>query len=76
MTAVSDCPSYGAISLGNLGDRIGRRRRLLWGAAAFGRASILAAFSRCAELLIASRAWPHIVVVHTGNCRRREAQFY
>src|SRR5262245_8738955 len=33
------------ITMGNLGDRIGRRRLLLMGAAAFGVASVLAAFS-------------------------------
>lgn len=44
------------IPMGNLGDRIGRRRLLLYGAAAFGFASVLAAFSRSAEMLIASRA--------------------
>lgn len=44
------------ITMGTLGDRIGRRRLLLIGAAAFGGASILAAFSPTAELLIASRA--------------------
>src|ERR671917_1788849 len=44
------------IPMGTLGDRIGRRRLLLLGAAAFGGASVLAAFSRSAEMLIASRA--------------------
>ncbi|HET7875964.1 MAG TPA: MFS transporter, partial [Methylomirabilota bacterium] len=44
------------ITMGTLGDRIGRRRLLLIGAAAFGAASVLAAFSRTAEMLIASRA--------------------
>ncbi len=39
-----------------LGDRIGRRRLLLIGAAAFGVASVLAAFSVSAEMLIATRA--------------------
>jgi len=34
------------ITMGTLGDRIGRRRLLLMGAAAFGVASILAAFER------------------------------
>src|SRR5215203_2539952 len=33
------------ITMGTLGDRIGRRRLLLIGAAAFGAASVLAAFS-------------------------------
>jgi DHA2 family multidrug resistance protein-like MFS transporter len=44
------------ITMGTLGDRIGRRRLLLMGAGAFGVASIMAAFSRSAEMLIASRA--------------------
>jgi DHA2 family multidrug resistance protein-like MFS transporter len=44
------------ITMGTLGDRIGRRRLLLTGAAAFGAASLLAAFSTSAEMLIASRA--------------------
>jgi DHA2 family multidrug resistance protein-like MFS transporter len=44
------------IPMGTIGDRIGRRRLLLIGAAAFGAASVLAAFSRSAEMLIAARA--------------------
>jgi len=44
------------ITMGTLGDRIGRRRLLLIGAAAFGAASLLAAFSTSAEMLIAARA--------------------
>lgn len=44
------------ITMGTLGDRIGRRRLLMIGAAAFGLASILAAFAPSAELLIAARA--------------------
>ena len=44
------------ITMGTLGDRIGRRRLLLIGAAAFGGASVLAAFSTSAEMLIATRA--------------------
>jgi DHA2 family multidrug resistance protein-like MFS transporter len=44
------------ITMGTLGDRIGRRRLLLTGAAAFGVASVLAAFSTSAEMLIAARA--------------------
>jgi DHA2 family multidrug resistance protein-like MFS transporter len=44
------------ITMGTLGDRIGRRKLLLIGAALFGLASILAAFSVSAEMLIASRA--------------------
>lgn len=44
------------ITMGTIGDRIGRRRLLLIGAAAFGLASVAAAFSRTASELIASRA--------------------
>src|SRR5207249_1103237 len=44
------------ITMGTLGDRIGRRRLLLIGAAAFGVASVIAAFSTTAEMLIATRA--------------------
>jgi MFS transporter, DHA2 family, multidrug resistance protein len=44
------------ITMGTLGDHIGRRRLLLIGAAAFGLASTLTAFAPTAELLIASRA--------------------
>jgi len=44
------------ITMGTLGDRIGRRRLLLTGAAAFGAASVLAAFSTSPAMLIASRA--------------------
>jgi DHA2 family multidrug resistance protein-like MFS transporter len=44
------------ITMGTLGDRVGRRRLLLVGAAAFGLASVLAAFSTSAEMLIAARA--------------------
>ncbi|GAB3955267.1 MFS transporter [Streptomyces sparsus] len=44
------------ITMGTLGDRIGRRKLLLAGAAAFGTASVLAALSTSAETLIATRA--------------------
>ena len=44
------------ITLGNLGDRIGRRRLLLIGAITFALTSVLAAFSTSAEMLIISRA--------------------
>ena len=44
------------VTMGTLGDRIGRRKLLLIGAAAFGAVSVLAAFSTSAEMLIASRA--------------------
>jgi DHA2 family multidrug resistance protein-like MFS transporter len=44
------------VTMGTLGDRIGRRKLLLIGAAAFGAVSVLAAFSTSPEMLIASRA--------------------
>jgi DHA2 family multidrug resistance protein-like MFS transporter len=43
------------IAMGTLGDRIGRRKVLLYGSAAFGCASVLAALSTSAEMLIAAR---------------------
>ncbi|WP_129668458.1 MFS transporter [Phytoactinopolyspora endophytica] len=43
------------ITMGTLGDRIGRRRLLLAGATAFSAASVLAAYSNSAEMLIATR---------------------
>ena len=44
------------VTMGTLGDRIGRRKLLLIGAAAFGGVSLLAAFSTSPEMLILSRA--------------------
>ena len=44
------------ITMGNLGDRFGRRKILLIGAVVFGAASVLAAFSTSPEMLIAARA--------------------
>jgi MFS transporter, DHA2 family, multidrug resistance protein len=44
------------VTMGTLGDRIGRRKLLLIGAAGFGAVSLLAAFSTSPEMLIASRA--------------------
>jgi len=44
------------ITMGTLGDRIGRRRLLLIGAAAFGAVSVVAAFVTTPTALIASRA--------------------
>lgn len=44
------------ITMGTLGDRIGRRKLLMVGATAFGIASVLAAYSTSAEMLIAARA--------------------
>jgi DHA2 family multidrug resistance protein-like MFS transporter len=44
------------ITMGTVGDRIGRRRLLMIGAGAFGVGSVLAAFSTSAGMLIATRA--------------------
>ncbi|OLT26062.1 MFS transporter [Nocardiopsis sp. CNR-923] len=44
------------VAMGSLGDRIGRRRILLAGAAVFGAASVVAAYAPNAEVLIAARA--------------------
>src|SRR5687767_13034286 len=44
------------ITMGTLGDRIGRRRLLMFGAGAFGVASLVAAFSTTPGMLIAARA--------------------
>jgi MFS transporter, DHA2 family, multidrug resistance protein len=43
------------LTMGALGDRIGRRRLLLAGAGAFGAASVLAAYAPTAELLVLAR---------------------
>lgn len=44
------------ITMGTLGDRIGRRKILMIGATAFGAASVFAAFATSAEMLIFARA--------------------
>ncbi|MER7788944.1 MFS transporter [Streptomyces sp. NPDC097640] len=44
------------ITMGSLGDRIGRRKLLMIGATAFGAASVAAAYANSAEMLIAARA--------------------
>mgnify|MGYP001386897727 CR=1 FL=1 len=44
------------VTMGTLGDRIGRRRLLLIGAAAFGATSLVAAWAASAAMLIAARA--------------------
>ncbi len=44
------------LTMGAIGDRIGRRRLLLLGATAFGAASVLAAYAPTAELLLLARA--------------------
>src|SRR5690625_2536791 len=44
------------ITMGSVGDRIGRRKMLLIGAVAFGAASLVAAFATSAAMLVAARA--------------------
>jgi DHA2 family multidrug resistance protein-like MFS transporter len=44
------------VTMGTLGDRIGRRKLLLVGAAAFSGASVLAAYSTSPEMLVVARA--------------------
>ncbi|MFC4011936.1 MFS transporter [Nonomuraea purpurea] len=44
------------VTMGSIGDRIGRRRLLMIGAAAFGLASVLAAYSTSPAMLIVTRA--------------------
>jgi MFS transporter, DHA2 family, multidrug resistance protein len=44
------------VTMGTLGDRIGRRKLLLTGGAVFGIASVLAAYATSPEMLIAARA--------------------
>lgn len=44
------------VTMGTLGDRIGRRKILMIGSAVFGVFSIMAAFSKTPEMLILSRA--------------------
>ncbi|NTJ42906.1 MFS transporter [Agrobacterium larrymoorei] len=44
------------VTMGTLGDRVGRRKLLLFGAFAFGAASALAAFSQTSQQLIISRS--------------------
>lgn len=44
------------ITMGNLGDRWGRRRLMLWGATLFAAASVLAAFAPTPLALIGARA--------------------
>ncbi|WP_219620971.1 MFS transporter [Bacillus sp. V3-13] len=45
------------ITMGTLGDRIGRRKLLLTGATVFGITSVIAAYSVNAEMLVATRAF-------------------
>ncbi len=44
------------VTMGTVGDRVGRKKLLLVGGAAFGTASLVAAYSTSPEMLIAARA--------------------
>ncbi len=44
------------VTMGTLGDRIGRRKLLMYGGGAFGLASVAAAFATSPEMLIGARA--------------------
>jgi len=44
------------VSMGSLGDRIGRKKLLLWGATAFGAVSVLNAYVSSPEMMIVARA--------------------
>ncbi|MBJ7906852.1 MFS transporter [Streptomyces sp. DSM 110735] len=44
------------VSMGSLGDRVGRKRVLLWGATAFGALSVLNAYATTPGLMILARA--------------------
>ncbi|MFC5290512.1 MFS transporter [Actinokineospora guangxiensis] len=55
MDAYSFTLAGGLITMGAVGDRVGRRKLLLLGAAAFSAASVAAAYAPTAELLIAAR---------------------
>ncbi|MDQ7806760.1 MFS transporter [Amycolatopsis sp. A133] len=56
------------VTMGGLGDRIGRRKLLLIGAAAFGIASALAAYATTPEMLIGARALLGIAGATLGPC--------
>ena len=58
------------VTMGTLGDRIGRRRLLLIGAAAFGATSLLAAWSTSAAMLIAARALLGVAGATVATARR------
>lgn len=59
------------IMMGAWGDRIGRRRVLLIGAAGFGIASLMAAFAVNIEMLIAARAPTRPPLLGNPSHRRR-----
>ncbi|MBT2385194.1 MFS transporter [Streptomyces sp. ISL-11] len=44
------------VSMGSLGDRIGRKKLLLWGAVAFGAVSVFNAYATSPEMMIGARA--------------------
>ncbi|WKX73393.1 MFS transporter [Streptomyces sp. XD-27] len=44
------------VSMGSLGDRVGRKKLLLWGSVAFGAVSVLNAYADSPEMMIAARA--------------------
>ena len=44
------------VTVGNLGDRVGRKRLLMFGVVGFGAMSVVAAYAPSAEFLIAARA--------------------
>jgi DHA2 family multidrug resistance protein-like MFS transporter len=48
------------ITMGSVGDRIGRRKLLMIGALVFGVGSVIAAYSQSSEMLIAARAFQAI----------------
>jgi MFS transporter, DHA2 family, multidrug resistance protein len=56
------------VTMGTLGDRIGRRKLLLIGSAAFAIASLLCAYSQSPEMLIAARALLGIAGATLGPC--------
>ena len=56
------------VTMGTLGDRIGRRKLLMIGSAAFMVASLLCAYSQSPEMLIASRALLGIAGATLGPC--------
>lgn len=56
------------VTMGSLGDRIGRRKLLMIGSAAFAVASLLCAYSTSPEMLIAARALLGIAGATLGPC--------
>src|SRR6266568_1158048 len=56
------------VTMGTLSDRIGRRKLLLIGSAAFAAASLLCAYSTSPEMLIAGRALLGVAGATLGPC--------